>query len=89
MSDNWNQPPGSDPADDQPERPPERGAGEGQSARWWTGGTEAKREFQNPSPGDRPENNWFDGGWETNRREHPDEPATGRPMPDQTRPPQP
>ncbi|HWD82711.1 MAG TPA: hypothetical protein VG497_27610, partial [Kribbella sp.] len=57
------------PGDGQP------GAAEGQSASWWTGDTEAKREFQNPAQSDAPANNWFDGGWDPTRREHPDQPA--------------
>ena len=139
MSDNWNQPPGSDPADDQPNRPPEHGPGQnphrpsaddqgpgqgqgapGESRRgpatsgprqakggpgngqggqsWWIGDTDAKREFQNPSQAEPPANNWFAGGWNPTRREHPDQPADpnqpvqgsapGRPGPGQRSPQQ-
>ncbi len=118
MSDNRNQPPGSDPADDQPDRPQEpvpgqppagqgpgsggwfgsrdneagpRGPGEqspgdGQPATWWTGDSDAKREFSNPAQSEQPASSWFDGGWDPNRREHPDQPAPGQPQPGRPQP---
>jgi hypothetical protein len=86
MSDNWNPPPGNEPADgEQPAGPPERGPGGGQPPKWWTGDTEAKREFQDPAQGERPPNNWFGDGW-ADRPENPDEPSSWQTSPEQPRP---
>ncbi|TDD14161.1 hypothetical protein E1218_33490, partial [Kribbella turkmenica] len=76
MSDNWNPPPEREPADgDQAAGPPEQPARDGQSPRWWSGSTDAKREFQDPSAaqGERPANNWFGEGWANRRPEDPDQ----------------
>ena len=92
MSDNWNPPPGREPADgDQPAGPPERPAGDGQSPTWWSEATDAKREFQDPnaSQDERPANNWFGEGWANRRPEDPDQDPTWQTRPEQSRPPQP
>ena len=87
MSDNWNPPPGNEPADgEQPAGPPERGPGGGQPPKWWTGDTAAKREFQDPAQGERPPNKWFGEGWANRRPENPDEPSSWQTSPEQSRP---
>ena len=95
MSDNWNPPPGHDPADretaegDQPTGPPERPARDGRPGQWWTEeDIEAKREFQDPSGGERPQNKWFGEGWANRRPVDPDQPSTWQTNPDQSRPAQ-
>jgi predicted metalloprotease len=93
MSDNWNPPPGREPADnDQPAGPPERPAADGQSPKWWTESTEPQREFLSDSrPGaaqpERPQNNWFGDGWTDRRPEaHDHHNPTWQTSPDQSRP---
>ncbi|MFF1817018.1 neutral zinc metallopeptidase [Kribbella sp. NPDC058245] len=96
MSDSGNPPRGDEPADGENAAPPERG--DASSPKWWTG-SEAKREFQDPSGSEepRPANNWFGDGWTARR---PDETTPGRstppppnrptqPAPNQTGPNQP
>ncbi|GAB3937118.1 hypothetical protein GCM10029976_049690 [Kribbella albertanoniae] len=77
MSDSGNPPRGDEPADGENAAPPERG--DAASPQWWTG-SEAKREFQDPSGSEEPPpaNNWFGDGWTARR---PEDPTTPTPPP--------